>query len=77
MPTAAEDSAEAPYSRDADQRTGPQGAPENRVSWQFRSGDSGFVDCSSPEWAKLIAADLRPDAKVWIGGKVVRDGWQA
>lgn len=48
---------------------------ESRVSWQFRSGASGFVDCSSPEAARLIVADLRPDSRVWVGGQLVQDGW--
>lgn len=48
---------------------------EVRVSWEFRSGTTGFVDCDTPESAKLIVADLRPDSRVWVGAELVQDGW--
>lgn len=72
---AVDDAADALRPPGADHQTDlPSGL---RVSWKFRSGGGGHVDCSTPEWAQLIVADLRPDARVWVGEKLVQDGWQA
>lgn len=51
-------------------------APEAcRVTWQWVGGGGGYVDCTSPESAQLVVADLRPDSRVWIGQSLVHDGW--
>lgn len=46
-----------------------------RVTWQWSDGGGGYVDCVTSESAQLVVADLRPDSRVWIGHKLVREGW--
>jgi hypothetical protein len=53
----------------------PEASDSCRVTWQWVGGGGGHVDCTSPESAQLVVADLRPDSRVWIGQVLVHDGW--